>query len=200
MSDPSTESMSDRVEQLEHTCASLRLQVRLCQGIAVIACIIGSVCMFMLVNFNTSKPTQRNSYSIKDANGNIRSAWGIDEVTGRPALAFFDSRGKRTVSINEWDKSGAGVRVFDRNGTERLVLGVDKTGTAGLATYESHGNASASIGSTESAGSGLTFFASDHRVQCTMGVDKEGSPSIYTMDENGRTLYQIPPESVTAPG
>jgi hypothetical protein len=179
----------ERVERLEK-------QNRKLKHAGVVALILAAA-VFLMGQTAQKKTVEANEFILRDANGNLRAALGVDKdgtglflwdaagkiraalevVADEPQLVLYDSAGKQSAALSIY-KGVPGLGLFDSAGNPRATLDVGADGP-GLTLSDQEGF-EATIGTTDL---GTTRTGESH---------KTSAASVVLFDKDKKVIWQAP--------
>jgi hypothetical protein len=133
--------------------------------------------------------------TLSDAEGRRRLALGsptmADPAKVRWVLSLWDQKGTYRVLIAARDDgAGAGLGVWDANGTARFGLGAAAEG-GGFSLRDAAGVERAAMGEGPT-GVGISALDETGQIRVVMGVGPDGAPSLVARDDQGNDLWRAP--------
>jgi hypothetical protein len=130
--------------------------------------------------------------TLHDSARNERVSLALTEG-GRGLLAFSNNKDKLVVGLGEMNKDGQiGLTFFDKEGNNRLGLGLQSNGDVDLQLLAGDGNSRARFAATKEGGASIRFDDGNARSRLSMKMEPDGSTLIRLRDELGKDLFMAP--------
>jgi len=179
----------NRLEQLERDNRRLRRYTTVMLIVVAMALGLGTALLWYSVRSGLPGSPQTVSarqFVLRDANGRVRGAWGVDD-SGAVRLALSDESERQRVRLSLLQDGSAGLSFADSADRKLAVLGLLPDNTTNLALTDPAGIPRAVLGVASDGSSNLVFADREGSTRAGLGVDNRGlgTFSLAERDEGG---------------
>jgi hypothetical protein len=176
----------NRLDQLERDNRRLRRYVT--SMLVVVAMVLGLGAALIWYSVRSGLPgspltVSARQYVLRDADGNVRGAWGLGE-DGAVRLVLSDGDERQRVRLSLLKDGSAGLSFADSADRKLAVFGLLPDYTTNLALTDPAGIPRAVLGVSPNGSSNLVFADQSGNTRAGLGVDTRGMGT-FTLAERG---------------
>ncbi len=145
---------------------------------------------------SVAKAVEARSFSIRDASGKVRGAWGMAD-DGSVRFTLQDGRGKGGVTMTVLKDGSSGVTISDTLGQDRAVIGLLPDQTTTLVFADGSGRSRTVLGLAADGASSLAFADRNGTMRTGLGLDARGTGTFTMAERPGNTVAM--PEADSTP-
>jgi len=176
----------NRLEQLERDNRRLRRYTTVM--LIVVAMVLGLGTALLWYSVRSGLPgspqiVSARQFVLRDANGRVRGAWGLDD-SGSVRLALSDESERQRVRLSLLQDGSAGLSFADSSDRKLAVLGLLPDNTTNLALTDPAGIPRAVLGVAPDGSSNLVFADREGATRAGLGVDSRGLGTFNLAERN----------------
>ena len=192
------DTVAERLDALEADNQRLR---RMTTALFIAAGLLVGLCLALVVVAARrglpgamASVVESESFIVKDNDGNVRGAWGLDE-DGAMRLVLQDAAGRAALNLTLLSDGSPGITFTDSAGQSRLVLGLLPDQTTTLVFADQNGRTRTVLGLAPDGSSSLAFADRDGDTRAGLGLDQRGTGT-FTLEE--RPSFSAPSQPAPA--